>query len=45
MYKSHCFAEILGSKSWLWLIYETIAFRRSKVAGVQTSVCILLRAY
>ena len=38
MYKLHFFAEILGSKLWLWLFYKTIAFRRSKVAGVQTSL-------
>ena len=37
--------EILSSKSWVRLIYETIAFRRSKVADVQTSLCILLHGY
>ena len=45
MYKPHFFAETLGSKSWVRLIYETIAFRRRIVAGVQTSLFILLRGY
>ena len=29
----------------MWLTYETIAFTRSKVACVQTSLCILLHGY
>ena len=40
VYKPHVFAEVLGSRSWVRLISETIAFRGSKLAGVESHITL-----
>ena len=36
----HHFAEILGSKSWVQLIYETTAFRWCKLTSLRSEIAL-----